>query len=52
MARRKRTIGQTMIYKILHRKLKVEKDEPHKNRGELGCSRRVNSFCSSSGGEL
>jgi hypothetical protein len=29
MARRKKTIGQTMIYKILHRKLKVEKDEPH-----------------------
>jgi hypothetical protein len=37
-----------MIYKILHRKLKIEKDEPHKNRGELGCSRRVSSFCSSS----
>jgi hypothetical protein len=30
MARRKRTIGQTMIYKILHRKLKIENDEPHK----------------------
>jgi hypothetical protein len=25
--------GQTMIYKTLHRKLKIEKNEPHKKPG-------------------
>jgi hypothetical protein len=29
MAKRKSTKGQTMIYKILHRKLKIELHEPH-----------------------
>jgi hypothetical protein len=29
MANRKSTKGQTMIYKTLHRKLKVEQHEPH-----------------------
>jgi hypothetical protein len=29
MAKRKRTKEQTMIYKILHRKLKIEEHEPH-----------------------
>ena len=29
MAKRKRTKGQSMIYKILHRKLKIEQHEPH-----------------------
>jgi hypothetical protein len=35
--------GQTMIYKTLHRKLKIEQHEPHKNGGEFKRSRRVNS---------
>ena len=29
MAKRKRTKGQTMIYKTLHRKLKIKKNETH-----------------------
>ena len=29
MANRKRTKGKTTIYKTLHRKLKIEKHEPH-----------------------
>jgi hypothetical protein len=29
MAKRQRTEGQTMIYKTLHRKLKIEQQEPH-----------------------
>jgi len=29
MAKRKKTKGQTMIYKLLYRKLKFEKHEPH-----------------------
>jgi len=29
MVKRKRTKGQTMIYKILHRKLKIAQHEPH-----------------------
>jgi hypothetical protein len=34
MAKRKKTKGQTMIYKTLNRKLKIEKHELHnKNRG-------------------
>ena len=28
MAKRKRTKGQTMIYKTLHRKLRIERHEP------------------------
>ena len=30
----------------LHRKLKIEQHEPHKNRGELMCSGRVINSCS------
>jgi hypothetical protein len=44
MAKRKRTKGQTMIYKTLHRKLKIEQ-----HGGELMCSGRVNSFFSPCG---
>jgi hypothetical protein len=29
MAKEKDTEGQTMIYKTLHRKLKIEQHEPH-----------------------
>jgi len=29
MAKRKRTKGQTTIYKKLHRKQKIEQNEPH-----------------------
>ena len=31
MGKRKRTKGQTMIYKTLHRKLKIEQREPYYN---------------------
>jgi hypothetical protein len=31
MTNRKRTKGQTTIYKTLHRKLKMEEHEPHQN---------------------
>jgi len=34
----KRTNEQTMIYKILHRKLQIEHYEPHLINGELRCS--------------
>jgi hypothetical protein len=33
MAKRKRTKGQTTIYKTVHRKLMMEQHEPTKNRG-------------------
>jgi len=46
MTKRKRTKGQTMIYKTLHRKLKTEQYELSKNRGELMCYGRVGSSCS------
>ena len=46
MNKRKSTYGKTMIYKILHRKLKIEQHEPHWNRGELMCFGRVNSLYS------
>jgi hypothetical protein len=36
MAKRKRTKGQTTIYKTLHRKLKIEQHEPTKTGVELG----------------
>ena len=45
MAKRKRTEGQTMIYKTLHIKLKIST----KNRGELKCSGGESSSCSTSG---
>jgi hypothetical protein len=31
-AKRKRTNGQTMIYKVLHRKLKIEQHDPYYER--------------------
>jgi hypothetical protein len=34
MATRQRTQTQIMIYKTLHRKLKVEQHEPYKRMGE------------------
>jgi hypothetical protein len=30
--------GQTIIYETLHRKLKIEQHEPHKNGIKLMCS--------------
>jgi len=30
--------GKTLVYKTLHRKLNIEKHEPKKNMGEVGCS--------------
>jgi hypothetical protein len=50
MAERKKTKGQTTIYKTLHRKINIEQHEPHqKSGGELRCSGRVNSSCSTNG---
>ena len=40
---------QTMIYKTLHRKLKIEQHEPTKNRGELEYSGSVSRSYSISG---
>jgi hypothetical protein len=37
---------QTMIYKTLHRKLKISNMNPTKNWGELSCSGRISSSCS------
>jgi hypothetical protein len=34
-----------MIYKTLHRKLKIEQQKPCKNIGYLMCSGRVGSSC-------
>ena len=45
MAKRKRTEGQTIIYKTLHIKLKIST----KNWGELKCSGGESSSCSTSG---
>jgi hypothetical protein len=41
MVKRNGTKGQTMIYKTLYRKLKIEEHEPHKKRGEPMGSGRV-----------
>ena len=32
MTKRKRTKGQTLIYKTVHRQIKIEKLEPHKTK--------------------
>ena len=50
MPKIKRRKGQRMIYKTLHRKIKIEQHEhePDWNRGELRCSGRVSSSCSTS----
>jgi len=34
MTKRKKKKGQTTIYKILHRKLKIEQHKPHQKPGE------------------
>ena len=46
----KRTKGQTMIYKTLHRKLKIEQHKPTKTGGFLRCPLfvRESSPCSTS----
>ena len=44
--KRKRTNGQTMIYRTLQRKQKIGQHEPTKTGGELRCSGRVSSSCS------
>ena len=44
----KRTKGQIVIYKTLDRKLNIEQHEPAINQGELRCSGRVGSPCSTS----
>ena len=50
MAKWKRTKEQTMIYKILHRKLKIEQHAPPLKIGcELMCSGRVRRSCSTCG---
>jgi hypothetical protein len=48
MVKRKRSKGQTMIYNILHRKVKNNAN-PDKTGGELGCSGSVGSSCSFNG---
>jgi hypothetical protein len=46
MTKRERKKGQTTIYKTSHIKLKLKiRESNFKNRGELRCSRRVNSSC-------
>jgi hypothetical protein len=46
VAKRKRTIGQTKIYKTLHKKInKSSNTNPTKIRGELMCSGRVIGSC-------
>jgi hypothetical protein len=42
--KRKRTKGQMMIYKTLHRKLKIEQHKPYKNRGWTRVLRKGNQF--------
>jgi len=37
-----------MIYKTLYRKLNNEEHESHTNLGEVSCSTRVSSSCSTS----
>jgi hypothetical protein len=37
-----------MIHKTLHRKLKIEQQEPNKTGDKLECSGRVSCFCSTS----
>ena len=48
IAKRTTLKGKIMIYKPLHRKLKIEQYEFHKN-SELGCPERLSCFCSTSG---
>ena len=41
MTKRKRTIGQTLIYKTIHKKLKMEQHKFNEKRGKLRCFGRV-----------
>jgi hypothetical protein len=41
MVKCKKTKGQTMIYKILYRRIKIEQREPHNQLVELTCFGRV-----------
>jgi hypothetical protein len=41
MTKSKRTNGQIMSYKTLHRKLKLEQHNPIKNRGDHRCTDNV-----------
>ena len=44
---------KTIIHKTLHRKLNIEqKTNPTKDRGELMCTGRKSSFCSTGGTRL
>ena len=46
----KKTKGQTMIYKVAHRKLKIEQNEPYKEPGvNSGVSEGQSNSCSTSG---
>jgi hypothetical protein len=38
MAKRKRTKGQTMIYKTLHRKLKIKHHKPQQKQAMNSCA--------------
>ena len=49
MDKRKTTNGQTMIYKTLNRKQKIEKHELTKSQWLTQCSGRIGSSCSTSG---
>lgn len=40
------SIGQTMVYNILHIKLVIEQEESHKTGGEVRCLGRVGISCS------
>jgi hypothetical protein len=44
MVKRKRTKGKTIIFKALHKNLKIEQHEPHKMRGEIWCSDGIKQF--------
>ena len=44
--RHKRQYSQTMIYKTQYRYPRTEQRETHKNWGELRCSERVSTTCS------
>jgi len=49
MAKRKSTKGKTTIYKTYIYSQRSSNTSPTKDRGELGCSRRVCRSCSTSG---
>ena len=49
MTKRKKTKGQTIIYKILRIKLKIEQHEPIKVGGKLKCHWKKGNTCSACG---